>query len=73
MAQDHQDARALPSDDAAIKLIRSRCATSRPIAATLRTRQCVEPSAGLVCNVVLIRPATRSSSMLRGGPGHTSS
>lgn len=42
-------------------------------AATERTLQWVEPSTGLVCSVVLIRPARRSSSMLRGGPGRTSS
>ena len=42
-------------------------------AATERTLQWVEPLDGLVCSVVLIRPATRSSSMVRGGPGRTSS
>jgi hypothetical protein len=42
-------------------------------AATPRTLQCVEPLAGLVCSVVWIRWATRSSSMLRGAPGRTSS
>ena len=42
-------------------------------AATVRTLQCVEPSAGLVCSVVLISLATRSSSMVRGLPGRTSS
>jgi hypothetical protein len=42
-------------------------------AATLRTLQCVEPLAGLVCSVVLINCATRSSSIVRGLPGRTSS
>lgn len=34
--------------------------------ATARTLQCVEPSAGLVCCVVLISSASRSSSIERG-------
>ncbi|OIQ70111.1 hypothetical protein GALL_482790 [mine drainage metagenome] len=42
-------------------------------AATERTLQCVEPSAGLVCSVVVINCATRSSSIVRGLPGRTSS
>jgi hypothetical protein len=42
-------------------------------AATVRTLQCVEPLAGLVCSVVLINCATRSSSIVRGLPGRTSS
>ncbi len=42
-------------------------------AATVRTLQCVEPLAGKVCGVVLIQCATRSSSMVRGLPGRTSS
>ena len=40
---------------------------------TVRTLQCVEPLAGLVCSVVLINCATRSSSIVRGLPGRTSS
>lgn len=35
-------------------------------AATVRTLQCVEPLAGLVCSVVRINCATRSSSIVRG-------
>src|SRR5580692_6738642 len=42
-------------------------------AAIVRTLQCVEPSAGLVCNVLWINSATRSSSIVRGLPGRTSS
>ncbi len=38
-------------------------------AATERTLTWVEPWAGKAGSVVSIRPATRSSSMVRGGPG----
>src|SRR3954469_13551014 len=41
--------------------------------ASVRVLQCVEPSAGLVLSVVLISIATRSSLMLRGAPGRSSS
>lgn len=42
-------------------------------AATPRTLQCDEPFTGLVCSVVLINSAIRSSSMVRGAPGRMSS
>ena len=51
----------------------TRAMTEKVSAATVRTLQCVEPLAGLVCNVVLIKCATRSSSIVRGLPGRTSS
>src|SRR5207302_2909155 len=38
-----------------------------------RTLQCVEPSAGFVCRVLLISSATRASSIVRGLPGRNSS
>jgi hypothetical protein len=39
----------------------------------VRTLHCVEPLFGLVCSVVLIKCAKRSSSIMRAGPGRTTS